>query len=135
MTTDARTYDGMAARRARMSDTTIDAPPHNWTPPAPPTDAPSAWTGVWPTVGEPGFWNLLLETIVVNLLDVVNIATVAPIVIAILTYLAGHTSGDTAIIITAILGIVNAVLQVIKANAGHGNNQNAWSRALARSTR
>ena len=119
MTTDARTYDGMAARRARMGDTTA-------------IDAPNTWTGVWPTVGEPGFWNLLLETIVVNLLDVVNIATVAPIVIAILTYLAGHTSGDTAIIITAILGIVNAVLQVLKANAGHGNNQNAWARARAR---
>ena len=122
MTTDARTYDGMAARRARMGDTTaIDAPPAPWTEGA-----------AWPTVGEPGFWNLLLETIVVNLLDVVNIATVAPIVIAILTYLAGHTSGDTAIIITAILGIVNAVLQVLKANAGHGNNQNAWARARAR---
>lgn len=96
--------------------------------PPPATDTPA--DPVLPIVGDPDFWQLLPEVIIVNLLDPIHWLAILPVLAAFLSAFLSHLPADVPPIVMAVLFGLDAALQAYQSSHGAGN-----ARAVARRAR
>jgi hypothetical protein len=95
-------------------------------------EAEAAPTLDLPTPGEPDFWNLFGETILVNVVDGVNWATIAGVAVTIVLQKLGIVlPGQTGVMVGGLL-VGNVVAQSGLGMTGHGISTRAWTRARAK---